>query len=297
MAEDTSETGERERPEEREPPQSSGGHPIGRMLAIGLVASAIGVVLVLLIEWFPTSASAGAPAVDLLYDITLVVAMPIFVLVMAVAIYSVVRFRAKPGDTRDGAPIHGNARLEVVWVAIPAIIVSALAAASWIVLDDIEDPAPNTLEVGVRAQQFAWAFQYPQAGGTSIQSEELVLPEGRPVNFSIDAIDVIHSFWVPAFRIKQDAVPGIKTETRTVPTRAGSYDIVCTELCGAGHATMRQNVRVVAPAEFERWLASRRGASGGGGGAAPDGGGAARAPGSDGPRAGAPARVPPGAQG
>jgi cytochrome c oxidase subunit II len=268
MAEETSETGTRERPEDREPPHTSGEHPIARMLLIGAIASAIGVIGVLLIDWFPVEASAGADDVDLLYDITLVVAIPIFVLVMAVAIYSVVRFRARPGDTRDGAPIHGNARLEVVWVAIPTIIVSALAAYSWIVLDDIEAREPNTLEVSVRAQQFAWAFQYPQPGGRPIDSEELVLPEGRPVNFNIDAIDVIHSFWIPAFRIKQDAVPGIKTETRTVPTRPGRYDVVCTELCGSGHSTMRQNVRVVPPREFDRWLAAKRGGAGAAGGGA-----------------------------
>jgi cytochrome c oxidase subunit 2 len=277
MAEETTtETGGREPPEAREPPRSSGRHPIARMLGIGLIASVVGVALVLLIDWFPIGASSGASAVDTLYDVTLVVAIPIFVLVMSVAIYSVVRFRARPGDTRDGAPIHGNARLEVLWVAIPFLIVSALAAYSWIVLDDIEAREADTLEVGVRAQQFAWSFQYPQAGGPAVESNELVLPEGRPVNFNIDAVDVIHSFWVPAFRIKQDAVPGIKTETRTTPTRVGRYDVVCTELCGVGHATMRQNVRVVPPAEFDRWLAGRRG------GGAPGGGGAAQsAPGAD----------------
>lgn len=261
MAEETTESGPPESPEREDPPRSSGKHPIGRMLAIGLIASAIGTVLVLLIDWFPVGASAGADDVDLLYDITLIVAIPIFVLVMAVAIYSVVRFRARPGDTRDGAPIHGNARLEVVWVSIPLVIVIALAAYAWIVLDNIEAREPNTLQVGVRAQQFAWSFQYPQPGGRPVESEELVLPEGRPVNFNIDAVDVIHSFWVPAFRIKQDAVPGITTETRAVPIRTGRYDVVCTELCGVGHATMRQNVRVVPPAEFDRWMAARRGSA------------------------------------
>ena len=268
MAEDETETGTRGRPEDRAAPGQGHGHPIGRMFLIGSIASAIGVVLVLLIDWFPVEASAGAADVDLLYDVTLIVAIPIFVLVMAVAIYSVVRFRARPGDTRDGAPIHGNARLEVVWVAIPTIIVSALAAYSWIVLDEIEAREPDSLQVSVRAQQFAWAFQYPQPGGRPIESEELVLPEGRQVNFSISAVDVIHSFWVPAFRIKQDAVPGIETETRAVPIRTGRYDVVCTELCGSGHSTMRQNVRVLTPSEFDRWLAGRRGAAGAPGGAA-----------------------------
>jgi cytochrome c oxidase subunit 2 len=262
MAEEQTETAPEERPEAEEPPRAGGEHPIARMLLIGAVASAIGVGLILLIDWFPTPASTEADQVDTLYDITLVVAIPIFVLVMSVAIYSVVRFRARPGDDRDGAPIHGNARLEVVWVAIPFVIVSALAAYSWIVLDDIEARAPGTLPVTVRGQQFAWSFEYPQRGGAPVKSEELVLPIDRPVNFSIDAVDVIHSFWVPAFRIKQDAVPGIKTETRATPRQTGRFDVVCTELCGAGHATMRQNVRVVSQPEFDRWLAGRRGAAG-----------------------------------
>ena len=251
----------------REPPTAGGGHPIARMLVIGVVASAIGVGLVLLINWFPPAASSEAHSVDTLYDVTLGVAIPIFVLVMTVAIYSVVRFRARPGDTRDGAPIHGNARLEVVWVAIPFVIVSALAAYSWIVLDNIEARSGHSLEVGVRAQQFAWTFQYREPGGPPVESNELVLPVGRQADFTVQSLDVIHSFFVPAFRIKQDAVPGIKTYTRTTPSRTGTFDIVCAELCGAGHATMRQNVRVVPRAEFARWLAAQRKAGAAQGGA------------------------------
>ncbi len=268
MAEEKTETGARSRPEDRAAPGKGTGHPIGRMFLIGSIASAIGVAGVLLIDWFPVQASAGAEDVDLLYDVTLIVAIPIFVLVMAVAIYSVVRFRARPGDMRDGAPIHGNARLEVVWVAIPAVIVCGLAAYAWVVLDEIEAREPDSLQVSVRAQQFAWSFQYPQPGGRPVESEELVLPAGRQVNFTINAVDVIHSMWIPAFRIKQDAVPGIQTETRAVPIRAGRYDVICTELCGAGHSTMRQNVRVLPPSEFDRWLAGQRGAAGASGGAA-----------------------------
>jgi len=251
-------------PERREPPEPSGQHPIARMLLIDAIASAIGVGLVLLIDWFPPVASSAAGPIDTLYHVTLVVAVPIFVLVMTVAIYSVIRFRARPGDTRDGAPVHGSARLEVVWVAVPFVIVSALAAYAWIVLDDIEARSPDALRVDVRGQQFAWTFQYPQRGGPPVQSEQLVLPVGRQADFSIQAADVIHSFWVPAFRIKQDAVPGIKTETRTTPTRTGTFGVVCAELCGVGHATMRQTVRVLPQREFDRWLASRRGGGGGG---------------------------------
>jgi cytochrome c oxidase subunit II len=102
-------------------------HPIGRMIGIGLVASVIGIVIVLWMDWFPTPAAESASDIDTLYDVLLIASVPIFVLVMSVALYSVYKFRARPGDMRDGAPIHGNTRLEIIWVTIPFIMVSALA--------------------------------------------------------------------------------------------------------------------------------------------------------------------------
>ena len=231
--------------------------PVVRMILIGAVASVIGVAITLALDWFPPQASTAAPAIDRLYDVLLIASVPIFVLVMTVAIYSVVRFRARPGDTSDGPPIHGNTRLEVLWVTVPFLIVTGLAIYAWMVLDQIERREPNALVVGVRGQQFAWGFTYPRAGGQPVSSTELVLPANRQVELRIDAVDVIHSFWVPAFRMKQDAVPGIQTRTRFTPTRVGGYDVVCAELCGLGHATMRKSARVVPPREFDAWLARR----------------------------------------
>ena len=228
------------------------------MLVIGVVASVIGTAAVLWLDWFPVQASTAADDIDLLWDWLLVASVPIFVLVMTVAIYSVVKFRARPGDDGDGEPIHGNTRLEVVWVAIPFVIVTVLAIYAWVELDQIEARQPNTMVVNVTGQQFAWRFQYPQAGGDPIETNDLVLPVGRPVEFKIRASDVIHSFWVPAFRLKQDAVPGIVTETRLTPSRIGSFDLVCAELCGLGHSTMRQTVRVVEDGEFTAWVDRER---------------------------------------
>jgi cytochrome c oxidase subunit 2 len=111
--------------------------------------------------------------------------------------------------------------------------------------------------VNVTGQQFTWSFEYPGEG--KVKSNQLVLPKDRPVEFKIRANDVIHSFWVPAFRLKQDAVPGMTTSTRLTPNREGTYQVVCAELCGLGHATMRQDVRVVPPREFSAWIAKRRG--------------------------------------
>src|SRR5829696_5820415 len=192
------------------------------MFLIGLIASAIGVAAGLAIDWFPTDATSSADQIDTLYDVLIIVSIPIFVLVMTVAIYSVIRFRARPGDRSDGAPIHGNARLEVIWVAIPTLIVSALAAYAWIVLDNVEAKKANELVVNVTAQQFTWTFEYPQ-GGKPVKSTELVLPKDRPVYFKIHTNDVIHAFWVPEFRLKSDAVPGLTTHIRVTPDKLGRY--------------------------------------------------------------------------
>lgn len=228
---------------------------LAKMFAIGVVASAIGIAISLAIDWFPAQSSTAAEDIDTLWDVVLITAVPIFVLVMTVAIYSMIRFRAKPGDTGDGPPIHGNTRLEIIWVTVPFIIVTALAIYSWVVLDDIEAKAQDRLVVNVTGQQFAWTFEYPDE---QVGSQELVLPLNRQAEFKIRTADVIHSFWVPEFRMKQDAVRGLTTSTRVTPTRTGSWQIICAELCGIGHATMRQRVRVVEEPEFERWLAEQR---------------------------------------
>jgi cytochrome c oxidase subunit 2 len=234
-------------------------HPLVRMLAIGVVASIVLTAVTLLMDWFPEPASTAADDIDFLYDLLLICSVPIFVLVMTVAIYSVVTFRAKPGDQSDGEPIHGHTKLEVIWVTIPFLIVSGLAAYAWIKLDDIEAKQPNELQVQVVGQQFTWYFGYPRAQGEGVVwARELVLAEGRPVHFDIEADDVVHSFWVPEFRLKQDAVPGIDTEMRLTPDRRGRYSVVCAELCGLGHSTMRQDVTVTDQRGFDEWLANLR---------------------------------------
>ena len=230
------------------------------MIAIGVVAAVVGTAISLSIDWFPERGSSDAGRIDTVYDVLLVFSVPIFVLVMAIAIYSVIRFRAKPGDTGDGAPLHGDTRLEILWVTVPFLIVTGLAIYAWVVLDDIEAKKPNELQVKVTGQQFTWTFEYPQQ---KVKSPQLVLPQGRPVDFRIRTNDVIHSFWVPEFRLKTDAVPGITTRLRLTPSRPGTYDVVCAELCGIGHATMRQTVRVVPGSQFASWLQERRGGGGG----------------------------------
>lgn len=229
--------------------------PLLWTVVLSVLSTVVGIVICFQIDWFPAQASSAAADIDTLYDVMLIVSVPIFVTVMAVIFYSLVAFKAQPGDLGDGAPIHGNTRLEVIWVTIPAIIVSALAVYGWGVLDDIEAKEPGALAVNVTGQQFAWRFDYPNDG--KVKVNQLVLPEGRQVDFRVKTDDVIHDFWVPEFRLKTDAVPGLTTHIRTTPTRVGSYSVVCAELCGIGHSTMRQRVKVVPAAEFDTWIAKQ----------------------------------------
>ncbi len=245
------------------------GHPLVKMAIFSLVAMIIGTIISLAIDWFPVQASSAADDIDLLYDVLLVASVPIFVLVMAVVFYSVSAFKAKPGDMSDGAPIHGNTRLEVIWVTIPFILVSALAIYGWIVLDDIEAKQPNELVVDVRGQQFAWDFTYPGEG--KVKSNQLYLPVNRPIEFRVTTDDVLHSFWVPEFRLKTDTVPGLTTKFRTTPNKTGTFNVVCAELCGIGHSTMRNTVRVLPTEEFDSWVSEQQGSESDGGAAAAGG--------------------------
>src|SRR5215208_1376133 len=130
------------------------------MITIGVVAAVVGTALTLNIDWFPSEGASSAHKIDTLYDVLLIASVPIFVLVMTVAIFSVVKFRARPGDMRDGAPIHGNTTLEIAWVTVPFLMVTGLAIYGWVVLNDLEAKQPNELQVQVTGQQFIWNFDY-----------------------------------------------------------------------------------------------------------------------------------------
>src|SRR5215208_5159189 len=237
------------------------------LVAIGLIASLIGIGLGLLIDWFPPQASTQAEKVDTLWDVLLIFSVP--VLVMVIVLYCVWRFRMRPGEELlDGPPIHGNTRLEIIWTAIPAIILVALCSFAYVSLTDIEKAEASALNVRVVGEQFTWTFYYKDASGKEVASPQLSVPRGKPVHFTVQSLDVIHDFWVPAFRMKIAAVPGINTELRITPKRNGEYPVVCAELCGLGHSVMRQTAHVVDAPAFDKWLAkqSAGGAPGGGGG-------------------------------
>ena len=229
------------------------------MGVFGAVAVAIGIPVALLIPWFPADGSIQAHNIRTLYDVLLIVSVPIFVLVETVVLYSVWKFRMRPGEEeKDGPPIHGNTRLEVVWTALPAILIVGLCGYAYSVLRSNETTHPGAMVVNVTERQFAFEFSYPQSGGNQIVSPSLYLPKGQPVVFHLRSLDVIHSFFVPEFSEKLDAVPGITTTLRVTPTRIGTYPAECTELCGAGHSLMRAPVRVVSPAAFRAWLSSQK---------------------------------------
>ena len=201
----------------------------------------------------------------------MIVSVPIFVLVETIVLYSVWKFRMRPGEElKDGPPIHGNTRLEVIWTAIPAIILVALCSYAYVVLHDIEKAEASEMRVRVVGEQFTWTFYYPDPGGKEIASPQLYLPKGKQVKFLVQSKDVLHDFWVPAFRQKIDAVPGITTSYRVKPIKTGTFPVVCAELCGLGHSVMRQSAHVVTPGAYDKWLAAAKAkaAGGGGGGAA-----------------------------
>jgi cytochrome c oxidase subunit II len=181
----------------------------------------------------------------------------VFAIVAAVTVMAVWKFRAKPEDDSDGPPIHGHTGLEIAWTAIPTLLVTSIAIVSAIVLAKDDAAGSNPLRVNVIAQQFFWTYSYPEFGNK--RSAVLRLPVDRSVVLTMTSKDVIHSFWVPEFRQKQDVVPGIHPTLHITPTEVGSYPVICTELCGLGHALMRSRTIVMKPENFTRWARSRGG--------------------------------------
>ncbi len=218
-----------------------------------------GIVVTSFNLFLPTAASAEAAAVDALFNIMLGIATVIFLIVEAGLLYSAIRYARKKGDDSDGPPLHGNNTLEIVWTAVPAIIVFFLAIASYQVFVAQRTPSSDELTIEVTGQQFQWSYYYPDedvriSGG----NEPLLVPVDRQVQYRLTSKDVIHAFWVPNFRIKRDAMPGQMTNTFATATVPGEYPVVCAELCGAGHADMRSSIQVVSQEEFAAWIAEKQ---------------------------------------
>jgi cytochrome c oxidase subunit II len=240
------------------------------LISIALVVAAITTAIAYFVDWLPEQASEERQGIDLVFWVTVAICIFFFAVVAAVSIYSGVKFRVKPDDESDGPPIHGHTGLEIAWTAVPTACVTVIAVLSAVVLAQNDSPKGKPLRVEVLAQQYAWQFTYPEEGG--IKATNLYLPIDRSTKLELTARDVLHSFWVPEFGQKQDAVPGIVTTLVITPTKTGEYRLICTELCGLGHALMRTRAIVLSQAAFAAWAKNRprgggsAGGEGGGGG-------------------------------
>jgi cytochrome c oxidase subunit 2 len=223
-----------------------------QLIGLALVAAAICTVVALAVPWLPVDAGQEAGRIHFVFWFTTVICIAVFSVVAAVLAYSVWKFRAGPDDDSDGPPVHGHTGIEIAWTAVPAVLVTAISIVSAIVLAENGNAGPNPLKITVTAQQFAWSFTYPN--GKTFGS--LTIPKGRHVKLDITSNDVIHSFWVPQLSQKQDAVPGQHNFLVITPTRTGTFPVICTELCGLGHAVMRSHVTIMSPAGYAAWQRS-----------------------------------------
>jgi cytochrome c oxidase subunit 2 len=221
-----------------------------QLILLGLVAAAITAVVAWAVPWLPEAGGEEADRIHFVYWFTTIIAIGVFSVVAAVLTYSVLKFRARPDDDSDGPPVHGHTGLEIVWTAIPTVLVTAISIVSAIVLAQNSHAGDNPLRIRVVAQQFAWQFTYPNGQTFG----HLTVPVNRTTELDITAKDVLHSFWVPQLSQKQDAVVGQHNKLLITPTKINTYPIVCTELCGLGHSLMRSRVEVKSKADFARWL-------------------------------------------
>lgn len=213
----------------------------------------------------PEGASTFAPHIDRLFWAVFWITLFFFVLVQGGLILFAFRYRARPG--RKAAYVHGNNALEIIWTVIPALILLALTVASqktWAEIRGPEHAPQNARQIRILAEQFAWNVRYPGADGLFETEDDITtinqlhLPVGEPVMLTLESKDVIHSFFVPEFRLKQDAVPGMTNRLWFTLTRPGEFDIRCAELCGLGHYRMRGFATVESPEAFAAWLDEQR---------------------------------------
>jgi cytochrome c oxidase subunit 2 len=231
-----------------------------QLVGIAALAAVIASLVAWFVPWLPNPASEEAKRIDFVYWFTTVICIGVFSVVASVLTYSVLKFRARPDDDSDGPPIHGHTKLEIIWTAIPAVLVTAISIVSAVVLAQNSKAGDRPLVVKVTAVQFAWKFTYPNNKSFGF----LTLPKGRHVKLDITAEDVIHSFWSPELSQKQDAVPGQHNFLVVTPSRTGTFPVICTELCGLGHSLMRSHVTILEAPAFDKWLQSGGQAGGGG---------------------------------
>jgi len=229
------------------------------------IASVLIVILTILTNFFlqsvgllPVEASTQASIIDKLFNTHFFIISFLFSLISVFMFYSLIVFRQKKGESDDGKFVQGSTKLEIIWTIIPlatVIFFSYMGAKS---LAETRKIDPQALTVNVTAGQWFWKFEYPDF---DITSDTLYLPVNRQVKLLLSSIDVIHSFWVPEFRVKQDVLPGenLVKELRFTPTITGDYVLMCAELCGGSHAYMNSPVKVVTDGGFQEWVDSEMG--------------------------------------
>ena len=238
-------------------------NPMKHLIIAGILIVIITALLIVgmgQVHLLPTAASAQAVPIDSMFNLEFIVIAFLFSLIVVLMVYSIVVFRRKRGDTSDARHIEGNYRLEVFWTAVPLITVLGFAyLGSWS-LSETTRADPKPLEVNVIGSQWSWRFEYPALG---IVSNELRLPENKQALLHLWSTDVIHSFWVPEFRVKQDALPSeeMTRDLRVTPTLLGTYAVRCAELCCLRHTYMEAPVKVLTKDDFDKWVAQETGVS------------------------------------
>ncbi len=231
------------------------------------------------INLLPQEASINAPIYDELFRILFIIGLILFIGMTLLVIYSLFKFRRKEGQIGDGIALEGNLSLEILWTVIPSIVVLFVGLYSYNIYDrmggmkelnhnheivntnsekiwagispKLDNQLGNNLSIEVSAMQFAFLFNYPKG---NFISGELHVPVDQEVSMKMESKDVIHAFWVPEFRIKQDIIPGQPTILNFTPTRIGKYPIICAELCGPYHGGMRASIIVEDSSDYEKWF-------------------------------------------
>jgi cytochrome c oxidase subunit II len=208
----------------------------------------------------PDALTHGASDIDGLFGLVFWITLAVFVLVEVLLVVFLLRFKRKaPG--KEGKNIHGNTKAEVIWTLIPAIILVVLGIYSSGMVYAIQQPPADVYEIKVTGMKWAWQFEYPNG---AVSNGDLRLPEGKNVLFKITSKDVIHSFWIPEFRMKQDAVPGRETRYWVKAADVAKVDqkytkhVICAEYCGNAHSKMLADFTIMNDADFDKWVAEEK---------------------------------------
>ncbi len=225
---------------------------IWAVTALIVVSTVVLFVVFKLIFQTPLEGSAEATIIDDLIDVHFAMMAFLFSLIMVIVFYAVVVFRLKEDEDPEetyGTHVEGNTVLEIAWTVIPTVTVIIFGVYAITILGRILAPSADEMTVHVTGRQWSWSFNYPELENRG--NGELILPVNRRIVLNMESEDVLHDFWVPEFRVKQDLVPGRVTVLRFTPTEVGEYKLRCAEICGLQHSTMLADVTVVSQADWE----------------------------------------------